>query len=295
MAWIKGTRYNDDLEGTAADDIIEGFGGHDWIWGLGGNDSLYGGSGDDDLYGGAGDDDLYGGTGWDYLEGGTGNDHYFVDSRNDQVVERSGEGNDRVYTTLSFYRLGANVEEVVYDGYGDFDGIGNSLANRIHGGDGHDTLDGLAGNDSLYGYGGDDNLVGGTGGDGLSGGAGYDWLFGGSGIDTLTGGSGPDDFHFDTALSASTNVDRIRDFEVGSDAIFLDRAIFRGIAADGQLNPDAYVEGSRALDAEDRIVCDQARGRISYDPDGNGAAAQILFATVAAGTDLESVDFFAYG
>jgi serralysin len=294
MAYIKGSRYGDDIDGSDFDDIIEGFGGHDRIWGHGGDDDLYGGSGDDDLFGGSGDDNLHGGSGWDYMEGGTGADYYFVDSVNDEVVEFAGEGVDRVYTLTSSYRLPANVEDLVYDGYGDFTGIGNGLANFIHGGDRHDRLEGLAGNDRLYGYAGDDDLYGGSGADRLSGGAGYDFLFGGSGNDILTGGSGTDDFHFDTALNASSNVDRITDFSVDSDAIYLDRDIFRGIAASGQLDPDAYVEGSVARDAEDRIVYDQANGRIFYDRDGTGAAAKILFATVTPGTDLEAIDFYGY-
>ena len=266
MAYIKGSRFSDDIDGTDFDDIIEGFGGHDRIWGHGGDDDLYGGSGDDDLFGGSGDDNLYGGSGWDYMEGGTGADYYFVDSVNDEVVEFAGEGIDRGYTLTSSYRLPAHVEDLVYDGFGDFTGLGNGLANFIHGGDRHDRLEGLAGNDRLYGYAGDDDLY---------------------------GGSGTDDFHFDTALSASSNVDRITDFTVDVDAIFLDRDIFRRIG-DGQLDPDAYVEGTRARDAEDRIVYDQANGRLFYDADGTGAAAQILVATVAAGTDLAAIDFYGY-
>lgn len=294
MASIKGTWRNDRLNGTSLNDVIQGFGGHDVIFGLGGNDDLYGDSGDDDLYGGAGDDDLYGGSGWDYMEGGTGNDRYFVESAGDEVVEFGGQGNDTVYTILSSYTLPLNVENLVYDGYGRFSGTGNALANSIYGGDYADLLQGLNGNDSLFGFGGDDTLVGGSGRDRLSGGAGYDWLFGGSGNDVLTGGSGPDDFHFDTPLSSTANVDSITDFTVGSDAIFLDRDIFRGIAADGVLNRNAFVEGTSARDSADRILYDQASGRIFYDADGTGSAAAVLFATVTPGTNLEAVDFTVY-
>ena len=294
MAWIKGTRYSDKINGTASNDIIEGFSGHDLIYGLAGNDDIYGGSGDDDLYGGSGDDDLYGGSGWDYMAGGTGNDRYFVDSPGDEVVELSGEGTDTVHTILSSYRLPLHVENLVYDGYGRFSGTGNSLANAIYGGNYADRLDGAGGNDSLFGFGGDDTLIGGSGRDRLSGGAGYDWLFGGSGNDILTGGSGPDDFHFDTPLSSTGNVDQITDFTIGSDAIFLNRDIFRGIGSDGVLNPNAFVEGTSARDAADRIIYDQANGRIFYDADGTGSAAAVLFATVTPGTNLEAVDFFGY-
>ena len=295
MAWFKGTRYNDDIDGTSYGDIIEGFGGHDLIFGYGGNDDLYGGSGDDELYGGSGHDDLYGGSGWDYMAGGTGDDRYFVDSRYDEVVEYGGEGIDAVHTALSSYRLPVNVEDLVFEGYGNFSGIGNGSANYIYGGDAHDRLQGLGGDDRLWGYAGDDTLVGGSGRDRLSAGAGADWLFGGSGNDVLTGGSGQDDFHFDTPLSASSNVDHITDFDPGIDAIFLDRDVFRGIAANGPLSPGAFVEGTRARDSSDRILYDQASGKIFYDPDGTGGSAAILFATVTPGTNLEAADFFGYG
>ncbi|MDQ4087161.1 MAG: calcium-binding protein [Pseudomonadota bacterium] len=293
MAYIKGTSYSDDIDGTSYSDLIEGLGGADLIFGYAGNDDIYGGSGDDELYGGSGDDDLFGGTGWDYMEGGTGNDRYTVDSINDDVVEFAGEGIDEVFTVLSSYTLPANVEDLTYDGYSRFRGTGNSLSNYIYGGDYADTLQGLAGNDRLYGYAGDDTLVGGTGADRISGGAGHDWIFGGSGNDTLMGGTGQDDFHFDTR-PGSGNVDNITDFRIGEDAIYLNRDIFTGITADGVLSQSAYTEGTSARDSSDRIVYDQANGRIFYDPDGTGAAAQVLFATVTAGTNLEAVDFFGY-
>lgn len=295
MAWFKGTRYGDEIDGTANNDIIEGFGGNDDLYGHGGNDELYGGSGDDFLIGGSGHDDLYGGTGWDYLEGGTGDDHYFVDSWNDEVVEFGGEGIDAIYTALADYMLPANVEDLIYEGYANFEGTGNRLANYIYGGDAHDTIEGLGGADRLWGYAGDDDLFGGGGRDRLSAGAGDDWLFGGAGNDILTGGTGQDDFHFDTALNAKSNVDHIADFDIGDDAIFLDRAIFKSLGANGQLGSSAYVEGTKALDGSDRIVFDQAAGKIFYDSDGAGGAAQILFATVTPGTNLEAVDFFVYG
>ncbi len=295
MAWIKGTWYDDNIRGTSSDDRIEGFEGDDWIRGHAGNDRLFGDGGDDVLIGGSGHDDLYGGAGWDYLEGGTGNDHYFVDSRGDEVVEYAGEGIDAIHTILSSYSLPGNVEDLVYEGFGSFSGYGNSLGNYMYGYNGDDLLSGRGGADRLYGKDGDDDLIGGGGADRLYGGGGQDWLYGGRGNDVLYGGAGADDFHFDTALNASTNVDKIKDFTVGSDAIFLDRDIFTGIEQGGALAADAFVEGTRARDAEDRIVYDEATGRIFYDADGAGGAAAILFATVTAGTDLIASDFIAYG
>ena len=72
-----------------------------------------------------------------------------------------GEGSDTVNTTLSSYTLGANVENLMHTGAGDFNGVGNALANTITGGTGNDTLDGGVGNDTLNGGGGADILIGG--------------------------------------------------------------------------------------------------------------------------------------
>ncbi len=219
---------------------------------------------------------LNGGTGADLMRGGGGNDTYVVDNAGDTVVESSAAGGiDRVNSSVSFV-LGANVENLFLTGTAAVNGIGNLLANKIVGNGSANTLSGLGGNDSVTGGGGNDRL------------------FGGSGNDRLDGGAGADDFFFDTALSASTNVDSILAFSVPEDSIRLSRSVFTAIGASGPLDPDAFHQGSAALDAEDRIVYSQASGRLFYDPDGSGAAAQILFATVAAGTPLTSADFIAY-
>lgn len=293
MAWIKGSNYADDIGGTAHGDRIEGFGGDDWIWGYGGNDRLFGGSGDDVLIGGSGHDDLYGGSGADDMEGGTGDDDYFVDSTGDGVLEYGGEGIDLVHTTLDEYALPLHVEQLIFDGYGDFTGYGNSQANRITGFDGDDQLSGFGGADVLVGGRGDDDLYGDFGSDRLNGGSGLDWLLGGAGNDVLTGGAGADEFHFDSRLNSSTNVDRITDFQVGSDAILLDTDVFTRVGL-GTLGEGAFVEGTRARDAGDRILYDQDSGRIFYDADGTGGAAAHLFAIVTPGTDLIASDFIGY-
>lgn len=95
---------------------------------------------------------------------------------------------------------------------------------------------------------------------------GNDNLFGGGGNDYLTGGTGLDRFRFDTILNAATNVDDILDFSVADDAIFLDRDIFTGIAADGTLAASAFVNGTAAGDANDRIIYDGATGSIPTMP-----------------------------
>ncbi|HEX5340940.1 MAG TPA: calcium-binding protein, partial [Duganella sp.] len=136
------------------------------------------------LSGGAGNDDLDGKAGADKLIGGTGNDTYHIDNAGDVVTENLNEGLDTVYTTLSTYTLGANLENLVGPGNGVLNGTGNALANQIDGGLGADSLSGLAGNDTLRGSVGNDTLLGGDGDDRLEGGIGANLLDGGAGTDT---------------------------------------------------------------------------------------------------------------
>ena len=97
-----------------------------------------------------------------------GDDIYFVDDEQDQVVELPDEGDDTVITTLAAYALGDNVENLFYQGSEAFTGTGNSLANRIGGGDGDDALSGGDGDDIFIASLGSDEMDGGDGHDLLS-------------------------------------------------------------------------------------------------------------------------------
>ena len=131
--------------------------------------------------------------------------------------------------------------------------------------------------------------------DSLSGGAGNDRLYGGTGHDSLTGGAGQNGFYFHTPLDARNNVDAIADFSPAYDTLFLEGPAFAAIGRTGALIADAFVTGSAARDAEDRIVYDKAAGRLSFDADGTGPAAAILFATLTPGTALTHADFHFLG
>jgi Ca2+-binding RTX toxin-like protein len=96
--------------------------------------------------------------------GGTGDDIYFVDSNADLVVEGASAGNDWVFSSISGYTIGQNVENLVLIGNA-IDGYGNSLANSLVGNILNNTLAGLGGNDSLDGGDGIDTLQGGLGND----------------------------------------------------------------------------------------------------------------------------------
>ena len=125
------------------------------------------------IIGGAGNDTLDGGAGNDTLIGGLGNDTYVVDT-GDSVSEAADGGTDLVKTALAAYTLGNNVENLTYTGTAAFTGTGNTLANTLKGGAGHDVLSGGSGNDTLYGLTGNDTLDGGSGADTLIGGSGDD-------------------------------------------------------------------------------------------------------------------------
>ena len=229
------------------------------------------------LTGGAGNDTLTGGAGIDRMIGGVGNDVYIVDNSSDIASETSATGGiDRVESSVDFI-LGANVENLTLTG-GARDGVGNALDNVITGND-------SIGLNVLFGEGGDDVMDGRTG---------EDTLYGGVGNDVLRGGAGPDQFVFDTALNANTNVDDILDFSSADDVIFLNQDVFTAIANGGTLSSTVFVTGTQAGDADDRIIYDPNSGNIFYDADGSGATAAILFAQVTAGTTMSNTDFIAY-
>jgi Ca2+-binding RTX toxin-like protein len=127
----------------------------------------------------------------------------------------------------------------------------------------------------------------------LDGGAGNDTLYGGLGNDILTGGVGQDTFVFNTALNATTNLDRITDFNVTDDTIKLENTgVFTALPVLGTLAAAAFFKGTAAHDATDRIIYNSATGALYYDADGNGAAQQVQFAVLAPNLALTNLDFF---
>ncbi|UVO52933.1 calcium-binding protein [Sphingomonas sp. SUN039] len=208
------------------------------------------------LFGNAGVNVLNGGSGGgDRLYGYAGNDFYLVDDQSDLVFENAAGGYDTVYT-LSSYRLaaGQSIEELTANlpsSTASLDLTGNEFANALYGN------------------------------------AGANRLAGGDGSDTLTGYAGADLFVFDTTLG-NGGVDRIVDFDVGTDKIALDDAMFGGMTS---LSASAFVTGSAAADADDRIIYDSVTGALYFDPDGNGAASAVQFATLGTGLALTAADF----
>ena len=213
---------------------LTGAGGNDTLDGADGADILFGKAGTDLLIGGAGNDTLDGGAGVDNMSGGTGNDRYVVDDVDDQIVEAAGEGIDDVRVTQSSYTLAANVEQMVYTGTGDFNGVGNDEANTITGGTGNDTL---------------------------SGGDGADNLFGKNGADVLIGGAGADRFIFTSPAEFSTgSLDRIADFSVAEgDRIRLDT-----------IDANSALVGNQAFAFIGLGAFTGTAGQLRYEVDGTG-------------------------
>jgi Ca2+-binding RTX toxin-like protein len=110
------------------------------------------------ITGGGGTDRLDGGAGADTMVGGLGNDTYVVDVAGDVVVEKAGEGTDRVLAGIS-YVLGDTIENLGLGTSASIDGTGNALANQLTGNKGNNVLDGRGGSDSLTGGLGQDTFV----------------------------------------------------------------------------------------------------------------------------------------
>lgn len=152
------------------------------------------------------------------------------------------------------------------------------------------TITGGGRDDGLYGNTGNDALNGGAGDDYLSGGDGNDALNGSLGIDVLLGGQGVDSFVFNTALNAATNVDRISDFSVVDDTIWLDYAVFSALSASSWSSADFRI-GTAAVNSSQNIIYNSTSGGLFYDADGAGGAAAVQFATLTANLALTHNDF----
>jgi Ca2+-binding RTX toxin-like protein len=207
------------------------------------------------IWGTQGNNVLDGAGGADFLVGYGGNDTYFVDNEGDVAYEEAGGGFDTVATTSSF-ALGANVENLQAANIGGSAALsltGNDQGNFIWGTQGDNVIAGRGGNDRLFGY------------------------------------AGADRFLFDTA-AGNSNFDWLDDFQAGTDKIVLDNSVFTALA-DGAFPASAFVAGTAAADADDRIIFDSASGNVFYDADGNGAGAALLLAIIPVGQALTANDF----
>ena len=143
---------------------------------------------------------------------------------------------------------------------------------------------------------GNDTLQGGSGNDTLDSDAGNDVLYGGAGKDVLKGGSGKDIFVFDKPLNKKTNLDRITDFSVKDDTIWLDNAVFKklgkgSLTKKGKLDKEFFVTDTKARESDDYLIYNKKTGVLSYDADGSGSQAAVEFAVLKKNLALTYNDF----
>ncbi len=159
--------------------------------------SLYGGEGNDILIGGSAADLLDGEDGTDTMQGRDGGDTYYVDDKNDKIIELAAAGGiDKVFAAVS-YTLPKSVENMVLTGTA-LKATGNSIANVIVGNFEKNILEGGAG---------DDVLVGGEKADGWSGANSVDSLYGGAGADTYILGNSNRPYYIATGKTDYAAID----------------------------------------------------------------------------------------
>ncbi|EDL48226.1 M10 family metallopeptidase [Erythrobacter sp. SD-21] len=186
------------------------------------------------------EDTIDGGEGADTMVGGLGDDTYYVDNRNDEIVEEDLGGTETVHVDNFGYTLADNVENLVAYDTQEASYYGNDLANEItaytsdqwgyagllgYGGDDLLTLhapetsitshyggyaDGGSGDDIIYGlsavgYSTRNTLYGGDDNDQIYGGASSETIneiYGDAGDDLLVGGAGADTLDGGTGADA---------------------------------------------------------------------------------------------
>ncbi|WP_210190400.1 calcium-binding protein [Ensifer aridi] len=208
------------------------------------------------VVGSAFDDHLTASAGGQVLQGGAGDDVYVVNVSSVTVTESASNGNDAVYTSLSSYSLGSNLETLIYTGSVNFIAIGNLGNNTIVAGGGDDTL---------RGGGGGDLLVGGAGTDTAS----YSNAGIGVGIDLGTG--------IHTGDAAGDTFDSIEAFQ-------------------GSNYADAFADGSiattfRGGSGDDKYVVDSASTVIIELSSGGSDSVETTLAIYALGANVENLDY----
>jgi len=140
---------------------------------------------------------------------------------------------------------------------------------------------------SLKGGDGDDIILSNLRDKTIKGEDGDDLIFAGFGSDSLFGGKGRDTFLFG---ATEEGVDRIRDFEVKKDKIAFQPGEDFGPLGD-TVEASEFVIGTAAITADHHIIYDDATGRLSWDADGVGGAAQVELARLDKGLKLTAANF----
>lgn len=129
------------------------------------NNRIIGDTAVNNLIGFYGDDYLDGGTGIDSFEGGYGDDTYVVDSVNEVITEKSGQGDDwvqsdKITLDLNTNTWGGSIENGRLTGKTDnLNLLGSAVDNILVGNEGNNILEGREGVDTLEGGIGNDVYV----------------------------------------------------------------------------------------------------------------------------------------
>jgi Ca2+-binding RTX toxin-like protein len=77
-----------------------------------------------------------------------------------------------------------------------------------------------------------------------------------------------------------------------SPTIVLDNAIFTKLKTDGTLKGNAFFEGRKAHDGNDRIIYNDQSGALTYDRNGDDKGKAVKFAILSDDLNLSKGDFF---
>ena len=216
--------------------------------------------------GGGGKPSAYYHNGW--IDGGGGHDTLMISgSKNDWELTKGGKiyflstEVQGIYSAEKVTIELQNMEKVQFTN-GSFD-----LKNKQSGGGGESNFNEIIGSkkgDILRGKSSNDFVWGGNGDDDLYGNAGDDMIVGGKGADYIYGGGGKDDFGVSKIFGkGKKNFDRILDFEVGKDRIYVEGST-KGLWMDNYKG-DAYL----MLGKNDVIaMIDNAGGDLDWSNDG---------------------------
>nr|WP_281409328.1 cadherin domain-containing protein [Microvirga terricola] len=143
----------------------------------------------------------------------------------------------------------------------------------------------------------DDTFIGGAGRDNIAGGSGNDKLYGRLGADTLSGGAGRDIFVFDIKPGGKADRDKIVDYRVSDDSIYLDNAIFRKLGKGSptkplKLNKNYFVVGEAAQDSNDYLIYNPRKKTLYYDADGSGPGKAVEIFTTQSVVKFTASEFF---
>ncbi|MCB8820397.1 glycoside hydrolase family 113 [Microvirga rosea] len=286
--------------GTALAEKLDGGYHNDVLNGAGGSDSLWGGAGDDRLTGGSGDDTLEGGSGINVaVFSGTKAQYIMVKNADGSFTvtdTRSGQDGSDHLKSIQIAQFSDQTLDLGTFGTTPPPSGGTPTPPPSNGDASPAVLRGTARNDVLTGQDRAELIFGLAGNDTLRSRGGDDKLWGGLGNDKLSGGAGKDVFVFNTKLNKKTNLDKIADFNVKDDTIWLDNAIFKKLGKGtelkpGKLNKAFFTIGDHAKDKNDYLIYDNKKGVLFYDADGSGKGKAMEIATLSKKLKMTVDDF----